>query len=199
MMGRGVTALVGLLVLVGCYVPDQFSARVSMNADGSYGVGFDGRLAHLAATAELEQGVIAEDDPWFDQVARAMAADPHVQVASRAEAATFELRLQAAGTLAVGETVTLPPGGAVLVQISRPQADRMVLQTPGDPGPDLRRAAVRLGLRMRGSLEVRVDGEVIEHNADDAGGLLGAVYRWRYEDPTDPTPFIAVRVEPVPE
>jgi len=51
-----------ILILVSCFVPEKFTAKVEINSDGSYSFTYDGILTHALAKAALMQGPLSKKD-----------------------------------------------------------------------------------------------------------------------------------------
>ena len=66
-----------LALLSGCWIPEQFDAKVVFNKDGSYTFYYDGTLTFALALAAAQKGNLsAKDEASFKQEAVKLAREP---------------------------------------------------------------------------------------------------------------------------
>ena len=64
-------------LLSGCWIPEQFDAKVVFNKDGSYTFTYDGTLTFALALAAAQKGELsAKDEAAFKQEAVKLAREP---------------------------------------------------------------------------------------------------------------------------
>lgn len=186
---RHVPAVLFVLLLSCCYLPDRFDAVISLQEEGRVRITFDGQLAWILGVAEIFHDRIEPDDAEFREIAGAMRKDPRVRSASYLGDGRFDISYVQTDTLKPGQKMVFPPMGPPLFEIVRTR-DGLIrvsgLQVLEQDGRELQ----RVGLRLRGRLRVNTDLDIVEQNGRDDSDILQSRYVWDFETLKDPRPYL---------
>ena len=199
----GLFFLLPLLLLGGCFLPVDFEERVEIRASGDFEETFAGVLVEFDPYEKMKNGQLSAGEAArrSRETFQAIAKDPGVKAVK--EVSPFRYRVEylrkgnvfeefkrmKGSSLNEGEPGVMsfmadlfflrgPAGGALLLERKR--------TGPGD----LDRFR-RVGLEMKGTLSLRVQGQVIEHNAQ---AVAGQEYRWTIRSLIEPPVRVLFRL-----
>jgi hypothetical protein len=182
------TALVPLLVLSSCFIPDDFSATITIRRDGSITVDYEGDLVFALAQTDLVRGKVREDDPTvrsaLDSVLAELHKAPGVREVKHKGQARYRVWFQR--TVGPGEGVNFPSGDFAFFKVERTPEGMVRLSVPRGEERE-RRELVALGIPIKGMLRVRSDVTVLEHNASR---IEGSAFVWQIDGPTTTPPLL---------
>lgn len=187
-------AVVGLLsVLGGCYVPEEFTATVTINKDGSYTYAFEGTVAHgLAAMAAKTPGLTQKEEQALkDETPKLKTGD--VRRVEYVGKGRYETLIEHVGARNVPSY--FPSQESLLFGIE-PQGDGTIRFFAHRPTAKNFQDLQQAGLKLDGTIVVKLQNgvTVITQNADSQPSLFGLMgsYKWRINGP-GATPEMIVR------
>lgn len=185
-----------LLLLAGCWIPENFVAHVKVQRDGGYTFTYDGSLAYAPVLPMAHDGSLTEKD---ERELRNMAEDLKQETGYR------ELRYTGKGRFKVfAEKKGLPGEGYHFMSESmkivsiQPRSDGSLKISGMRPSEEVFKKLRSIGASMTGKLTVSVPWgmQVLDHNAQSEPvffGLFGG-YTWEIDEPDD-DPYIIVMPE----
>lgn len=186
--------LLASIILLGCWIPEDFEANVTVEKDGAYKFTYDGTLTFALALAAAQKGELgAKDEAAFKQEAAKMQKEPGFKKVEYLGKGRYKVLVEKIGK--AGEpyyfiskdlkifSILSEKDGSVSISAIRP--DKSAIQQ-----------LTSLGAKINGTLTVSVASgvKVIKHNAQSqptAFGLIGG-YKWQIKTP-DENPFIVLK------
>ncbi len=168
-------------LLVGCFLPDQFDATVTIGGDGRVTMAYDGDLVFAMALSELKANPNAAKTE-LSNLRDEIAALPGFRSVRHLGGARYRVSYRNGQTL--DGVVTFPPGNGskasenAIFKVSR-QADGGVEVSTLRVDTKILAQLGQLGLKPVGSLRVITELDVTHHNADQ---VVGDTYSWRIVD-----------------
>lgn len=185
--------IAGATLLSGCLVPEKFTARADIHADGSYAVSYTGTAVHgLAAMQIAKTGKLsANDNTALEREVAKMKRNPDVQSVSYKGNGRYELALAAnrgkGQSLDLLSILTVKTDKDGVITISSPKIDEKS-----------KKELSQLGIKVDGTLAVTIpkNAEVIEHNATATPSFFGLVgtYTWKIGS-VDQRPVMKIRLK----
>lgn len=187
MMLRWVTLGV-CLFLSGCLLPDRYEADLTVLANGTYTLTYEGEFVDVMAYAEQQKKGMTEKQ----EKERAEFVIKNFDVGTHGEKLTYKGKARYAAEFTdqgdyrrfnssgLGQVMKIVarPDGTVVVRGLKPKR--------GETLPD--------GLTSQGDLCIITDMEVTEHNASSTPGWFSKCYRWKkHQLLTDPELSITLR------
>ena len=180
--------------LAGCWIPEQFEAKVAVNGDGGYSYSYDGVLAFAPAVADHKRGVLN--------------AGAEAELAKLAP----ELRREGfrkadylgRGRFSVSLEKSVPKGQAsyflskeMQIFYIQPQQDNIIVIGAFRPDAKTLNALKEIDAKVDGTLVVSLPhgARVVKHNAQTEPWLYGWVgsYKWQIKD-ADANPFMIIQM-----
>jgi hypothetical protein len=183
-----------LLLLSGCWIPENFDANVKVNDDGSYTFTYDGTLAFALALAAAQEGSLSQkDEADFAEEAEELRKEPGFKDVEYLGKGRYKVFVEKTGEL--GEEYYFLSRESKIFAI-QPQDDGSVSISAVSPSEKAINEFRSIGAKMAGTLTVSVAQgvEVVRHNAQSEPkffGLFGG-YTWEIESP-DADPIIVVK------
>lgn len=191
------TLLIGILILVllsGCWIPEQFDAKVTVNRDGSYIFAYDGTLIFASALAASRKGELsAKGEAAFKQEAVKLAHEPGFKKTDYLGSGRCEVSVEKIGK--AGEPYYFPSEEFNVFAVL-PQQDGTVSISAIGPDQKVIQKLNSIAARIDGTLTISVasGAKVLKHNAQSQPyvfGLFGG-YKWKIKSPDD-TPFMVIQ------
>lgn len=182
------------VILSGCFVPEQFDAKVTINSDGSYIFSYDGTLTFALALAAAQKGALREkDEDAFREEGLKLAREPGFKKVDYLGKGRYRVLVEKSGK--AGEPYYFLSKESKIFAIL-PQQDRSISVSAIRPDEKSIQQLKSIGAKIDGTLTVSVAGgvKVIKHNAQSqpsAFGLLGG-YKWQIKSP-DENPLIVIQ------
>jgi hypothetical protein len=183
-----------LMVLAGCWIPENFDTKITINKDGSYTFSYDGTLTFGLALAAAKQGALsAGDEAEFRKEGEKLRREPGFKKVDYQGKGRYKVLYEKAGNRGV-------PFYFVSQEMKffaiLPQADRTVTVTAVRPSAEDVQQLNSIGAKIEGALSVSVANgvQVVKHNAESEPiffGLFGA-YKWQIKSPSA-DPVIVVK------
>src|SRR5262245_32495822 len=188
--------LFGLLItlpLVGCFIPEQFDAVVTVNPDGSYKYSYDGVLTFAPALVDAQRGLLdARSEAEVAKLAPELRRDGF-RKADYLGKGRFSVSFERAVTK--GQSSFFLSREMQIFYVM-PQNDGSLLIGAFRPDANAIRQFNEIGAKIDGVLNVSVGKgvEVLKHNAQKEPWLYGLIgsYQWQIKSPSA-NPFIVVR------
>ena len=182
--------LIVCISMSGCWIPESFDAKVTLNRDGSYTFTYDGTLAFvLAVAAAKDRALSANDEAQLRRQADGLGREPGIKSVEYQGKGRYRVLFEKSGK--AGEpldflgifSIRRNPEGSVAVSGARPSRKDL---------EELTRLGANIGGRL--SVSVPFGVTVVRHNAQSEPffwGLFGT-YKWEIKSP-GANPVIVVR------
>jgi hypothetical protein len=186
--------LILAVALAGCWIPEKFDTRITINKDGSYTFTYDGTLTYgLALAAAQQGGLSAKDETELQKEGEKLRRQPGFKKVDYLGKGRYKVLFEKAGNR--GERFYFLSEELKFFAVL-PQVDRSVTVTAVRPGQKEIQELNSIGAKIEGTLSVSVASgvQVVRHNAESEPvffGLFGA-YKWQIKSP-DANPVIVVK------
>lgn len=182
-----------LPILGGCWIPEQFDAKVTVAGDGSYSYSYDGVLTFALALADASRGRLdARAESEVGMLAPELR-EGGFQKAEYLGKGRFSVSYKR--TVAKGQSSYFVSQDLQIFSVL-PQNDGSLLIGALRPNSQVLRDFSAIGGKIDGTLSVSVASgvKVLKHNAQSEPSFYGYLgsYRWRIKSP-DADPLILVR------
>ncbi len=183
-----------LIVLAGCWIPENFDTRITINKDGSYTFTYDGTLTFGMALAAAKQGALSpNDEAEFRKEGEKLRQEPGFRKVDYQGQGRYRVLFEK--TANRGQPLYFLSQEMKFFAVL-PQADRTITVTAIRPSQDDIQQLNSIGAKISGTLSVSVANgvQVVKHNAESEPtffGLFGA-YKWQIKSP-NADPIIIVR------
>lgn len=165
-----------LLLLPGCWWPEEFTATLELNADHTYHFTYDGVLAFGLAAAEVHRTGRLDPQTENDlkRAERDLLKEPGFKRADYLGNGRYRVRYESTG------------GINRRIELFSPQLKILTLEPSGegvlvrgmDLSADDKRKAREIGLRLDGEIRIVSALESIRHNAETAPALGLGSHQW---------------------
>jgi hypothetical protein len=181
-------------VLSGCWIPEQFDAKVVINKDGSYTFSYDGTLTFALALAAAQKGELsAKDEASFKQEAAKMAREPGFKKVDYLGKGRYKVLVERNGK--TDEPYYFLSKESKIFAVL-PQTDGSISVSAIRPDKKAIQELNSIGAKIDGTLTVSVanGAKVIKHNAQSQPSVFGLFggYKWQIKSP-DENPFIVIQ------
>lgn len=185
------------LILSACFFPEKFESTVEVREDGTFNFSYDGILTFIVWRAEKiykGKSPTDKDIKEFENEFKQKDGFKEVEYLGNAQ---FKVAYEKEGT--INEPFYFLSKDVELFSIV-PQ-DNGVIEVQGlklKANTSDVAELEKLGLgSIDGSLTIKTDGEVIEHNASSSPSLFGLIggYNWKIESITDSQPKIIIKIK----
>ncbi len=199
-MIRRLLALFPLLLLMSCYVPDDFKAELRLSKYGEYDLTFEGRLIYAPIVHDYESGLVKpeEEAARIEDIRQDLVRDPAVKSAVSLGKGVFSVKYERSGKLGPDQlTAILRRDSKILLLKSRP--DGQILIAGAGIRPTDAQALAKANVTMRGTFRIVTDANVLKTNAAEIRPF-GAykVYLWTIDNALSPMPKMLILREPEP-
>jgi hypothetical protein len=174
-----------LLALTGCWIPENFDTRVTINKDGSYTFTYDGTLTYAMALAAAQKGALStKDEAELQKEGEKLRREPGFKKVDYQGKGRYKVLFEKAVNR--GEPFYFLSQELKFFAVL-PQADRTVTITAVRPSQDAIQQLNSIGAKIEGTLSVSIASgvQVVRHNAESEPmffGLFGA-YKWQIKSP----------------
>jgi len=182
--------------LSGCYVPLSFDADVRISRTGFYELRYTGGLAWAPLWQEIREHRLsrAEQAEKIATIRRDLARDSSASRIEDRGNGSFDIDWRRSGDLLNDRMVTFVRRNERLLALRYSKFEGVIVFEGKSLPADRARALSDAGLRTSGTMTLRTDAPVIEHNAAEverhAGGIT--VYRWRLFSAAPPAPRLVI-------
>ena len=189
---RMVCVLSLVLLISGCWVPEDFDALVDIKSDGNFTFVYEGTLVFIPLFEEAKAGVDVKD--LAEEIKDGLKEDPEFLRVSYEGMGRYKIVYKKNGHLDKA-FYFLERDGAIF-SINRLSGG--VIEIKGFRLKDKDRNKVKqAGIAIDGTLKVKVDGEAIEHNAHSEPKMFGMFggYEWDIDTDSKEAPYMKVRIK----
>ncbi|MEQ8510379.1 MAG: hypothetical protein RIB43_15345 [Rhodospirillaceae bacterium] len=159
-------AVVMLLPLASCFVPDEYSAEIRLTKNGGYGISYVGQLTWAPLYGQLTRGEI-DREAASEQAAAFLAglkADGYFESVVSLGSGRYQVRYDRQGQFTETQLLSFVRRNARIFQI-RAAEDGTVNFFGTGAGKNQADQLEAIGLRTKGLVRVVTDAEVLSHNA----------------------------------
>lgn len=186
--------LMTLTLLSGCWIPEQFDAKVVFNKDGSYTFSYDGTLAFpLALAAEMQGGWSAKEEAGFRQETTKFFRDPIFKRVDYLGKGRFKVSVEKHGKR--GEPYYFLSKEDKIFSVQTKQDGTVSVSAISTDKKSIQELT-KIGAKVEGTLTVSVasGSTVLNSNAQGQPSVFGLFgdYKWKIKSPSE-KPFIDIQ------
>ena len=194
---RPILAVLAVVMLAGCYMPNRFEAGMQIRRDGKYAFTYEGELTSLQLLRKLGMGEFDGDaDGFREYVAifeRDLRRDSGFQEVSYWRQAAFRARYLHEGDLDRDRSFNFVRLNSRFLGLKNMGDGRVELS--GNRLPKAYQdALLEGGFDSRGTFRLWTDARVIDHNADTVEGQGLVLYTWRIESMRQELPRMVLQL-----
>lgn len=189
-----VLLLLLLLITAGCYIPEQFDAKILINKDGSYSFTYDGTLTNwLVLAAAKDKALTAKDEADLKKSVSELSQIPEFKKVEYQGKGRYKVLVQKAGKK--GEPYHFLSQDLNYISIL-PKADgTLEVRSFSVSAKDLKELK-QMDAKIDGKLMVKLPRgmKVLQTNAQGKPKFFGLIggYTWQIKKPDD-APFIVLK------
>lgn len=194
-------AVVGIIVLSGCYMPIRFDAEIDINRRGEYSFIFDGYLAKVQLYQDIKDGKVSREDELkqVSLIKDDFERDSAVSDFKYYEKAHFHINYDRSGNLIKAKTMTFFRRNEYILGISYNKNTGQIAMLGKSLARDIKNRLRASGLDTSGELRIFSDGIVVSHNATsvkpfEQRGPGYKMYTWKIANLLSPTPAFKIQV-----
>jgi hypothetical protein len=194
---RHFLVLAAVLLVAGCYLPNDFTADLRITPDGNYNFSYTGNLTHVPLLEKLKQGQMSrqESAQSVKAVSEDLARDKGFKEITYAGDATFAVRYERVGNILAEKSFTFVRLNSRLLSIERGPSGTIEIIGDKPNTEDARRIAAS-GIVMRGTLRIQTEAQVQRQNATEILEVTPAVYVWEIDGVEDASPRLTIVARP---
>lgn len=191
---RVMVALILIVIVEGCWIPEKFTARIVVHEDGSYTYTYDGILTFALALAAAKEGKLTpKDEAVLKKEEEAIRREPGFKKVSYSGNGRYDVFVER--TCKAGEPTFFVSRETMIFSIVPKQDGTIEISSFKLTEKDLIQLR-NIGATVNGYLKVSVDKgvEVVKHNVSSTPKFFGLFgdYEWHIKSP-DAAPYIYVR------
>lgn len=189
--------LAAVLLVAGCYLPNDFTADVRITPNGNYRFTYDGRLTYLPLLEKLNKGELSQQESaqQVKAVQEDLTRDRGFEQVTYAGSATFVVRYKRVGNILNEKSFTFVRLNSRLLTLERRQDGTIAIFGDKPNTEDARRIAAA-GIVMRGSLRIQTEAEVTRQNATRVVRVAPPVYIWEIDGVEKASPAMVFNARP---
>ncbi|MGC9385215.1 MAG: hypothetical protein ACP5D6_11500 [Kosmotogaceae bacterium] len=177
------SVLIAIVILSGCWIPEDFDAQVYVNEDGSYRFTYEGKLVNVMALSLEKEGKLGkkEESDLKKDVEKLKELDGFETVKYMGKG-RYKVSVDYRGK--AGEAYSFITEDLQVFSVSFNEENQLLVRGFSPEEDDLQQLKT-LGVSMEGSLTVQVDPglEVQIHNADHLSKKTSMnTYKWNIKD-----------------
>lgn len=191
---RFVAALVSLLALSSCYVPDKFRSELRLSRFGDFALSYEGEMIYAPILHDYANGKITpeNENERLENIYKDLIRDPAFKLVERAGKGRFKVKYERMGRLGKVQLNAYIRRDAKLLSLKSTKDGGIIVDANGVKPSDAQKMS-EIGVGMEGSFRVTTDGNVLKHNATEVRQFgLYKVYIWKIENPLSPMPFLVM-------
>jgi hypothetical protein len=176
-------ALVFLLtpLLGSCYLPTDFEFLVQVAGDGRYVLSYKGQLTSVGIAKSLRSGETTEKEA-AEKIQKTqlglLKKNPGFKSVVYEGQGRFLIDYESSGSVQRHRYVTFVDGTSKFLIIKYLEKEGTVTVTGDKMKDQFVRELINMGLRPSGTLRIRTDAKVLEHNAEQVRGKRTREYVW---------------------
>lgn len=191
-------ALVVMVPLAACYVPDDYGSEIRITKDGNYGISYSGDLTWAPLFGQIARGEI-EPDLAAEQIAGFAAdlkQDSNFEFVASKGRGRYEVRYNRQGVIARTQMISFVRRNSKIFQLQAFEDGRVTFK--GKRATDLQAEQLEaVGMKTEGLIRIVTDAPVSEHNATSVrpSPVPGYVmYDWNIRSFRDPAPKLTLQL-----
>lgn len=197
---RLLAALVLLLPLASCYIPDKFKGELRLSRYGDYALAYEGDLIWAPILHDYAGGRITpeNEEEKNNNIYKDLVRDPAIKDIRKAGKGRFHVKYERQGRLGKVQLSSFLRRDTRLISLKSNEDGTIIVDANGVKSGDAQRMA-ELGITMEGEFRITTDGNVLKHNATEVRSF-GAykVYVWKIENALSATPTLIMLRDPDP-
>jgi len=189
--------LATVLLVTGCYLPNDFTADLRITPNGNYRFTYDGKLTYLPLLDKLNKGELSQQESaaQVKTVQEDLARDSAFEQITYAGRATFLVRYKRVGNILREKSFTFVRLNSRLLTLERRQDVSIGIFGDKPNTEDAKRIAAT-GIVMHGTLRIQTEAEVKVQNATEVVQVAPPVYIWRIEGVEKASPSMILVAQP---
>lgn len=194
---RALSAMVLVISLTSCFLPQDFDAEIVIDRKGAYGIAFEGELVSLPLQYAFLQGEMNDRDERERRIQDTFADldNSGLSDIKHLGRARYSARYERQGHLGLERTVYFVRRNAKILTIEYNYEVEEITVRGATLRTDQKKLLAEMGLSMKGQLRVRTDAKVIQQNADRVvQDGLSQTYIWFIENIYGPAPKLVIKV-----
>jgi hypothetical protein len=199
-LGRGARAALLIAVatgLGGCYLPTDFDAMIQIAQDGRYVLNYRGQLTSVGLAKSLAQGTLSKQEA-AERIQKTrmglMRRDSAFRSVEYERQGRFRVDYESVGSLLQTPFITFVDSSSKFLIIKHLKKDGTVTVGSEKMKDQYVRELLKLGLKPGGTLRIRTDAKVLEHNADSVRGRRTREYLWKIKGFRGPPPKLVLQL-----
>ena len=186
-----------VLLIAGCYLPNDFTADLRITPAGDYRFTYDGKLTYLPLLEKLNKGDLSQQESaaQVKAVSDDLARDSGFAQITYGGAATFVVRYKRVGNILREKSFTFVRLNSRLLMLERRQDGTIGIFGDKPNTEDAKRIAAA-GIVMRGTLRIQTEADVRTQNATEVVQVAPPVYIWRIDGVEAPSPAMIFAARP---
>lgn len=186
-----------VLLVAGCYLPNDFTADLRITPNGNYRFTYDGKLTYLPLMEKLNKGELSQQESakQVKAVQEDLTRDKGFELVTYAGEATFAVRYKRVGNILAEKSFTFVRLNSRLLTLERRQDGTIAIFGDKPNAEDAKRIA-EAGIVMRGTLRIQTEAEVTRQNASRVVRVAPPVYIWEIEGVEKASPALVFKARP---
>jgi len=186
----GLTALLVVLGLSSCYLPDNFHAEIRIARDGTYDLSYEGDLIYAPLYAEINKGELKPDEVRLrtQGVINDLKRETEFHEVTDKGRARFGVKYDRTGKMDLVQFVAFVRHNARIITLKGNEDGTMTVNG-ANIAPSEAQKLMEYGISLKGEMRIVTDATVLEQNASEVR-TMGRynVYIWRIENSLSPAP-----------
>lgn len=178
------------LILVSCFIPEEFTIKIEVNNDGSYSFIYDGILTYLfARAAAIEAPLSEEDEAEMKEIENEFKEEPEFKKVSYIGNGQFEVLYEKTGK--AGESFYFFDEQFCFFSIVYTKSDTIEIS-----GFQLDKESLKqmeqMKLEIDGEFEILTNANVVKHNSKMKVKKINDkyCYKWKVKSNLEPAPYM---------
>lgn len=186
-----------VLLVAGCYLPNDFTADLRITPNGDYRFTYDGNLTYMPLMEKLRKGTLSQQESaeQVKVVSEDLARDSGFEQISYADQGTFVVRYKRVGNILREKSFNFVRLTSRLLTLERRQDGNIAIIGDKPNTEDAKRIA-EAGIVMRGVLRIQTEADVLTQNATEIVRVAPPVYIWRIDGVEKASPLMIFAARP---
>jgi len=185
---RAAAAVLAVVLLSGCYLPDRFTLQINMQRDGEYAFIYEGDLLAFNFLRKIGAGDVSANDADEIQVYDSdLRRDSGFSEVDYVGQGRYRVKYRRQSNILERPSFSFVRRNAPFMTIKR-NAQGLVTLTGDRPNKQYRDELVAKGFNTRGVVRLWTDARVLDHNANQVIQGSPTQYVWNIESIQQPAP-----------
>ncbi|MBC8525418.1 MAG: hypothetical protein ISS28_06405 [Candidatus Cloacimonetes bacterium] len=185
------------LILVSCFIPEEFTIKIEVNNDGSYSFIYDGILTYLfARAAAIEAPLSEEDEAEMKEIENEFKEEPEFKKVNYIGKGQFEVLYEKTGE--AGESFYFFDEQYSFFSIVYSKNDTIEIS-----GFQLDKESLaqmeQMQLKIDGEFEILTNATVLKHNSNAKVEKIKSMdcYKWDVKSNLEPAPYMLLTYQKI--